>query len=58
MKKLFAIKDYEDKKNLLFEIKPQFIVLKPSILGGFISCNEWIKVATSLNIGWWGLPRP
>ena len=50
---LFGIKDYEDKKNLLCKINPQFIVLKPSILGGFISCNEWIKVAISLNIGWW-----
>ena len=44
---------YEDKKILLHEINPAFIVLKPSLHGGFKGCNEWIKIANQLNIRWW-----
>lgn len=44
---------YEEKMALLTAIKPQFIVLKPSLHGGIAGCDEWIKVAENLNIGWW-----
>ena len=42
-----------DKKNLLSAIRPQYIVLKPSLLGGFMETLEWIKLANEMNIGWW-----
>ena len=32
---------------------PQFIVLKPSFIGGFRGTLEWISIAEKLNIGWW-----
>lgn len=32
---------------------PQYIILKPSLLGGFEDCNEWISIAESLGIKWW-----
>jgi O-succinylbenzoate synthase len=41
------------KRELLATIKPQFIVLKPTLLGGFKATAEWIRLATELNIGWW-----
>ena len=41
------------KGELLEFIKPQYIILKPSLLGGFESCNQWIELATKYNIGWW-----
>ena len=41
------------KRELLETIKPQYIILKPALLGGFEVCNEWIALATSLNTGWW-----
>jgi len=50
---LIGIYDFEEKKNLLEQIKPQFIILKPSLLGGFYHCREWIKLANELKIGWW-----
>ncbi len=50
---LIGINSYEDKKELLIQIKPQYIILKPALLGGFNSCKEWIEIAESLNIGWW-----
>jgi O-succinylbenzoate synthase len=43
----------ENKKQLLKIIRPKFIVLKPGMLGGMRSCEEWINLADSMNIGWW-----
>ncbi|MFA6951105.1 MAG: o-succinylbenzoate synthase [Lentimicrobiaceae bacterium] len=38
---------------LLEAVSPSFIILKPSLLGGFSACAEWIRIAESRNIGWW-----
>jgi o-succinylbenzoate synthase len=43
----------ENKHRLLKILRPQYIVLKPGLLGGIKSCEEWISVANDLNIGWW-----
>jgi o-succinylbenzoate synthase len=42
-----------DKRKLLEAVKPHYIILKPSILGGFSNSMEWIREAEALNIGWW-----
>ena len=42
-----------DKKKLLQTISPQFIILKPSLVGGFKGSSEWISLAEKQNIGWW-----
>lgn len=48
------IKIYLDEKEELLEaIKPQFIILKPSLVGGFSGCDEWISLAKKYKIGWW-----
>lgn len=45
---------YNQKKvELLEAIKPQYIVLKPTLLGGFDLTLEWIELAEKRNIGWW-----
>ena len=43
----------KDIFNLLKNINPAFIVLKPNLLGGFIQTDTWIKTAQELNIGYW-----
>jgi O-succinylbenzoate synthase len=43
----------ENKHQLLKLINPQYIVLKPGLLGGINSCKEWIEVAGQMDIGWW-----
>jgi len=43
----------EDKRRLLTAIRPQYIILKPSLHGGFCGCDEWIEEAEKLGIGWW-----
>ena len=42
-----------EKRKLLEKIKPQFIILKPSLIGGFRGSDEWIHLAEKLGIGWW-----
>lgn len=42
-----------NKLEAIHKINPQFIILKPSLLGGFSVCNELLLEAETLNIGWW-----
>lgn len=44
---------YKDKWSLLEHIQPHYIVLKPSLHGGLIGCEEWIFIAQQLKINWW-----
>lgn len=41
------------KQEILQIIRPQFIILKPSLIGGFKGSEEWIENATKHNISWW-----
>ncbi|MEN2281188.1 o-succinylbenzoate synthase [Algoriphagus sp. SE2] len=41
------------KGDLLDQIRPQFIILKPSLLGGIKETREWISEAVKREIGWW-----
>mgnify|MGYP002078844862 FL=1 len=50
---LIGVFGIEKKQKLLEEIQPQYIILKPSLVGGFKGTLEWIAIAESLNIGWW-----
>ncbi|MDQ0593204.1 o-succinylbenzoate synthase [Chryseobacterium ginsenosidimutans] len=50
---LIGVIDYNEKKKLLETIKPQYIILKPSLIGGFMGSDEWISLAEIQNINWW-----
>lgn len=50
---LIGIFDSQSKFTLLEYIAPQFIILKPTLLGGFAQTNMWIKMAKSLKINFW-----
>ena len=50
---LIGINTQEDKKKLLDEIRPQYLILKPSLHGGIKGCDEWIRLANERSIGWW-----
>lgn len=50
---LIGIFPFTKKIELLEIIKPQFIILKPGLLGGFVATDEWIDLAEKMNIGWW-----
>ena len=50
---LIGVFSLEDKEQLLLKIMPQYIILKPSFVGGFRGTNEWILLAEKYNIKWW-----
>ncbi|WP_281225058.1 o-succinylbenzoate synthase [Flavobacterium aquiphilum] len=50
---LIGVFSVVDKEELLLKIKPQYIILKPSFVGGFRGTQEWITLAEKHNIGWW-----
>lgn len=50
---LIGVINVVEKRELLQTIRPQYIILKPSLVGGFIGSKEWIDAAESNTIGWW-----
>ena len=50
---LIGCNTLEGKQRLLSAIRPQYIILKPSLHGGFTGGEEWIAEAEKRNIGWW-----
>jgi len=50
---LIGIHNKHKKEKLLDTIQPQFLILKPSLHGGFSGCEEWIKLAKNRSVGWW-----
>lgn len=50
---LIGVFNTSDKEKLIEEIKPQYIILKPSLIGGFQGTEEWVNLAEKNQIGWW-----
>ena len=50
---LIGVFRYSEKEKLIDIIKPQYIILKPSLVGGFRGSEQWIKAAKTHNVGWW-----
>ena len=50
---LIGCNTLEGKQKLLSAIRPQYIILKPSLHGGVCGGNEWISEAEKRQIGWW-----
>jgi len=42
-----------DKEFIIEKIKPAYIILKPSLIGGFKQSEDWIQLAEKQNVGWW-----
>lgn len=50
---LIGCRSYSESLELLEAIKPKYIILKPSLCGGFAASDRYIEIARKLNIGWW-----
>lgn len=50
---LIGVNNPEEKCALLEEIQPAYIVLKPSLHGGFAGADEWIRLAKERGVEWW-----
>ncbi len=50
---LIGVFDKAAKEALLQKIQPQYIILKPSLVGGIGGSQEWITLAEKYGIDWW-----
>lgn len=50
---LIGVFSSEEKQKVIETVQPQYIILKPSLVGGFLGSSEWISLAEKNNIGWW-----
>lgn len=50
---LIGLNTRDAKTDMLDQVKPQRIVIKPSLVGGWAAAEEWIALAKARNIGWW-----
>ncbi len=50
---LIGVFSLQEKETLLQKIKPQYLILKPSFIGGFRGTKEWISLAEKHQIRWW-----
>ena len=50
---LIGVFNVTNKQELLQTINPQYIILKPSLAGGFKGSEEWIQLAEKQHVGWW-----
>ena len=50
---LIGVFDVTDKYDLLQMIQPQYIILKPTLVGGFHGSNDWIEAAENSKIAYW-----
>ena len=50
---LIGIFSEEEKIKMIETINPQYIILKPSLIGGFKGSDSWVEKAENNNIGWW-----
>lgn len=51
---LIGVDDPDERRRLLYYISPSYIILKPSLCGGFSGATDWIERAEAQDIGWWG----
>lgn len=50
---LIGSRKYDAQARMLDAIMPQYVILKPSLCGGFQASNRWIALARQRDIGWW-----
>jgi len=50
---LIGICGKQKRLKLLNKLKPQYLVLKPGVHGGFSSCDLWIEIADEMGMDWW-----
>jgi o-succinylbenzoate synthase len=50
---LIGVTNPMQQEALLDEIRPAYLVLKPTLLGGHAATRRWINMAEARGLGWW-----
>ena len=50
---LIGLFDLTEKRKMMGIIKPQYLIFKPSFIGGFKGTKEWIDLCDEFKTPWW-----
>lgn len=50
---LIGLTEASKREELLKQVNPQYLIFKPSLIGGMKVCSHWIDLCRRHNIGWW-----
>jgi o-succinylbenzoate synthase len=50
---LIGLDNFESKQELISAIQAPYIILKPSLLGGWKACDEWVELIEANGGSWW-----
>jgi L-alanine-DL-glutamate epimerase-like enolase superfamily enzyme len=50
---LIGVNDPDLKRSLIETVRPPYLILKPSLVGGYKGGSEWLDLAHEFGIGWW-----
>ncbi len=50
---LIGLNTHGSRLKMLEAVGPHYIILKPTLHGGFSGAADWIELAEEMNIGWW-----
>lgn len=50
---LIGLRSKKEKESLIDELRPAYLILKPTLCGGFAESDEWVRLAEEKGIGWW-----
>ncbi len=50
---LIGLCTQQEQTEMMNEIQPQYIILKPTLVGGIAASLQWIQHADALKAGWW-----
>lgn len=50
---LIGLNGRAEKERMVEALHPSYVILKPSLCGGFCGSDEWIEIVERYGIGWW-----
>ncbi|HET6560125.1 MAG TPA: o-succinylbenzoate synthase [Prolixibacteraceae bacterium] len=50
---LIGVYSQKEQQQMVQQIHPAYLILKPSLHGGLVGCQQWIDLAREHGIGWW-----
>jgi len=50
---LIGVTEPAEMHSLVRTLNPGYLILKPSLLGGYSGCEDWMEAAQAAGTGWW-----